>query len=211
MNDKKKKRRLIILAAILLIAAVAVWVNWDTISLLKYYNRDEQTVLAEKKENQKAEEIIRNKYEVPDTGLTEEEEKQLQEGTTTADAIAEKLLDGKQTSGKTDGDSKEQIQKLLTELYVLQGSYSSGVDGVLQSCINEYHSLDPSQQTKANKARIVSESVGTLSSMEKQCDAQVAGIVSQLGKYDQSLAQQVQSQYQSEKATKKAEVLNRYS
>jgi hypothetical protein len=211
MNDKKKKRRLIILAAILLIAAVAVWANWDTISLLKYYNRDEQTVLEEKRENQKAEEIIRNKYKVPDTGLTEEDEKQLQEGTTTADAIAEKLLDSKQTSGKPEGESKEQIQKLLTELYVLQGSYSSGVDGVLQSCINEYRSLDPSQQTKASKARIVSESIGTLSSMEKQCDAQVADIVSQLGKYDQSLAQQVQSQYQSEKATKKAEVLNRYS
>lgn len=214
-KNKKFKKILLPILVICVVLAGLVWWQWDKIELLKYYNMDKAAIGKELEANEEAEKAIRGKYGVPDIDLTDDEKEALKDGTTTADAVAEKILNnsaGNNQNSASAGTSKnEQIQKLLAQLYILQGTYSSSVDSVIEQCKAEYHSLEPAQQTKANKAKIVSKNIGVLSSMESQCDGQVATIVSQISSLDSSLAKQIQAQYESAKAAKKAEVLNRYS
>lgn len=108
-------------------------------------------------------------------------------------------------------ETDKKIQNLVAQMYVLRSSFTSRLDATIAECIAEFLALDPEQQTTANKVKIVSARLGTVADMEKECDDQVASIVAQIRELDPDLADQMQQQYENEKAVKKADLIAQYT
>lgn len=106
---------------------------------------------------------------------------------------------------------EKRLQELAAQLYVLRDYFTAQVEGILDECIDEFLALPVEQQTKTAKIRIVTARLGRIADMEQDCDAKVAAIVSEVRTIDPDLADLVQQEYESEKATKKASVIAQYS
>ena len=115
-----------------------------------------------------------------------------------------------QPATPTLSPDEEKLKDLIQQMYDLRDTFSGHVDAIINECIAEFLALDPSEQTKMNKIRIVSARLGEVADMEDDCDNQVADIVSQIREIDPALANQVEQQYQNEKALKKASLINQY-
>ena len=115
-----------------------------------------------------------------------------------------------QPATPTLSPDEEKLKDLIQQMYDLRDTFSGHVDAIINECIAEFLALDPSEQTKMNKIRIVSARLGEVADMEDDCDNQVADIVSQIREIDPALADQVEQQYQNEKALKKASLINQY-
>ena len=108
-------------------------------------------------------------------------------------------------------EEQQRIQNLVTQMYVLRSTFTGRVDEIVASCVAEFLALDVSEQTTANKIRIVTAHLDEVAGLEEDCDRQVADIVSQLRELDPALADQVAQQYQNEKDLKKAQLVAQYS
>lgn len=217
---KHLKKRTIFLLVVLIAVVVFAFSQRDKLALLQYIGSDDESIRQKSEETAQQTQKIKEEYNIPDVVLSEEEQNSLANGTITPEEAAQNILkssDEKQTDSTTpassdsESDNKEKIQNLLAQLYVLQASYSSKIEALVGECKTEYHNLDSSQQTIANKIKIVSAKLSTISSMEKECDNQVASILKQIRKIDSNLADQVQAQYESEKTIEKASLLDRYA
>ena len=220
-----KKRAWIIAFVILLaLAAVAFWQR-DNLKLLKYVEADPETLQRQSQENAEADQRVKKEYDIPEVTLSPEEEQDLESGKMTAADAADNLLksgasvvSGQEDSSKdtTKGSTsvngnQQKLRSLLTQLYILRSSYTSRVEAAIESCRAEFDSLDNSQKTSANKAKIISKKIGVISSMEDACDSQVNLIVKQIKEIDPALASQVKEQYEEEKVTEKANLISQYS
>ena len=205
-------------------AGVAAW-QWNNISALRYGMTMDRTAIEEKlAENEQTLASAMEEYSVSSYTFSEEELRQLSDGTLSVEEAAKKLLDesvpgaeapegssGQQTAEKSDVEA--QIQEQIAQMYVLRSTYVSKLEAIAQAAIDEY---TQGEHTEENKADVVYKRLEELTALEKECDAQVAQVVEQLrsllkqaGK-DDSLAQQVEKTYQEEKSLKKAAYLEEF-
>lgn len=206
-------------------AGVAAW-QWNNISALRYGMTMDRTAIEEKlAENEQTLASAMEEYSVSSYTFSEEELRQLSDGTLSVEEAAKKLLDEsvpgaeapegssgqQQTAEKSDVEA--QIQEQIAQMYVLRSTYVSKLETIAQAAIDEY---TQGEHTEENKADVVYKRLEELTALEKECDAQVAQVVEQLrsllkqaGK-DDSLAQQVEKTYQEEKSLKKAAYLEEF-
>ena len=206
-------------------AGVAAW-QWNNISALRYGMTMDRTAIEEKlAENEQTLASAMEEYSVSSYTFSEEELRQLSDGTLSVEEAAKKLLDEsvpgaeapegssgqQQTVEKSDVEA--QIQEQIAQMYVLRSTYVSKLEAIAQAAIDEY---TQGEHTEENKADVVYKRLEELTALEKECDAQVAQVVEQLrsllkqaGK-DDSLAQQVEKTYQEEKSLKKAAYLEEF-
>lgn len=206
-------------------AGVAAW-QWNNISALRYGMTMDRTAIEEKlAENEQTLASAMEEYSVSSYTFSEEELRQLSDGTLSVEEAAKKLLDEsvpgaeapegssgqQQTAEKSDVEA--QIQEQIAQMYVLRSTYVSKLEAIAQAAIDEY---TQGEHTEENKADVVYKRLEELTALEKECDAQVARVVEQLrsllkqaGK-DDSLAQQVEKTYQEEKSLKKAAYLEEF-
>ena len=101
-------------------------------------------------------------------------------------------------------------------MYVLKSEYEGSVAAIVESMKSEFAALPAGQRTTSAKSSIASRYMGTINSMEAQCDAQVNAIVSELRQVlsangrDMSLADSILSTYAAEKENTKAYYLSQY-
>ena len=107
--------------------------------------------------------------------------------------------------------NRAQIQSLLAQVYALQANMNGQVDGIISNMRSQYAALESSQRTAKAKAKIVQDNVASFTALEKSCDAQMSGIIGSLKTLDPDLAAQIQQQYDTAKATKKAAIIAEYS
>lgn len=205
-------------------AGVAAW-QWNNISALRYGMTLDRTAIEDKlAENEQALSGAMEEYHVSSYTFSEEELRQLNDGTLSVEDAAKKLLDesvpgaeapagqsGEQTAEKSDVEA--QIQEQIAQMYVLRSTYVSKLEAIAQAAIEEYAA---GEHTAENKADVVYKRLEELTALEKECDAQVAQVVERLrsllkeaGK-DDSLAKQVEKTYQEEKSLKKAAYLEEF-
>lgn len=206
-------------------AGVAAW-QWNNISALRYGMTMDRTAIEKKlAENEQTLASAMEEYSVSSYTFSEEELRQLSDGTLSVEEAAKKLLDEsvpgaeapegssgqQQTAEKSDVEA--QIQEQIAQMYVLRSTYVSKLEAIAQAAIDEY---TQGEHTEENKADVVYKRLEELTALEKECDAQVAQVVEQLrsllkqaGK-DDSLAQQVEKTYQEEKSLKKAAYLEEF-
>ena len=111
---------------------------------------------------------------------------------------------------KAQEETNARVQNLFTQLYVLRDAFSNRVDAIINECIDEFLALDPSQQTRTMKIRIVYGKMDKLSAMEAECDAQVEAIAVELDGIDPSLGEKARQQYRNEKELKKSSLIAQY-
>ena len=209
-------------------AGVAAW-QWNNISALRYGMTLDRTAIEDKlAENEQALSSAMEEYHVSSYTFSEEELRQLNEGTLSVEDAAKKLLDesvpgaeapadqsgdqsGQQAAEKSDVEA--QIQEQIAQMYVLRSTYVSKLEAIAQAAIDEYVN---GEHTEENRANVVYKRLEELTALEKECDAQVAQVVERLrsllkqaGK-DDSLAKQVEKTYQEEKSLKKAAYLEEF-
>lgn len=204
-------------------AGVAAW-QWNNISALRYGMTMDRTTIEEKlAENEQALAGAMEEYSVSSYTFSEEELRQLSDGTLSVEEAAKKLLDesvpgaeapeGSSGQAAEKSDVEAQIQEQIAQMYVLHSTYVSKLEAIAQAAIDEY---TQGEHTEENKADVVYKRLEELTALEKECDAQVAQVVERLrsllkqaGK-DDSLAQQVEKTYQEEKSLKKAAYLEEF-
>lgn len=221
-----KKGGKIALGAVAVLAAAGVaaaaW-QWNNINALRYGLTLSQEGIDEKlAENEQTLTGAMEEYHVRSYEFSEEELRELDEGTLSVADAAKKLIDGAvpaagapdvQTGAQAQSDLDAQIQEQIAQMYVLRSTYIAKLESIAQAAIDEY---TQGEHTDENKADVVYKRVEELTALEKDCDAQVADVVARLRELlqqagrDDSLAQQVEKTYQEEKSLKKAAYLEEF-
>ena len=192
-------------------AGVAAW-QWNNISALRYGMTLDRTAIEDKlAENEQALSGAMEEYHVSSYTFSEEELRQLNDGTLSVEEAAKKLLDESVPGAEAPaGQSGEQTAEKSD---VLRSTYVSKLEAIAQAAIEEYAA---GEHTEENRTSVVYKRLEELTALEKECDAQVAQVVERLrsllkqaGK-DDSLAKQVEKTYQEEKSLKKAAYLEEF-
>lgn len=213
-------------AAVLAVAgaAAAVW-QWNNLNALRYgLTLDQDTLDQRLEENRTVLNEAMDQYDISDYTFTKEEVSQLTEGTVSAQEAAKKLLEQPaQEAPQTEqpeqppqadhAQEEAEIRELIATMYVLRATYVGKLEAVVQSAIDEYTA---GEHTSENRTRVVRGKLDELIAMEKECDGEVAAVVSRLRELlkatgqDDSLARQVEETYKEEKSLKKAYYLNEF-
>lgn len=221
-----KKGGKIALGAVAVLAAagvaVAAW-QWNNLNALRYGLTLSQADIDEKlAENEQTLTGAMEEYHVRSYEFSEEELRELDEGTLSVADAAKKLIDGDvpaaeapdvQTGAQAQSDLDAQIQEQIAQMYVLRSTYLAKLESIAQAAIDEY---TQGEHTDENKADVVYKRVEELTDLEADCDAQVADVVARLRELlqqagrDDSLARQVEKTYQEEKSLKKAAYLEQF-
>lgn len=170
---------------------------------------DEAEAEAQAKAEQEAAEKARAEAEAKAKAEAEAKAKADAEAKAKAEAeAAQKAKEEAEAKAKAEKEAK--IQNLFAQLYVLQSSFNTKLDNVIQECITEFLALEPEQQTRTAKIRIVYARMDTISDMEADCDAQVESIAAQLDELDPELGAKARQYYKNEKELKKANLIAQY-
>ena len=242
---KKRTKIILSVLAVFLAGGIglAAW-QWNNLQALKYGLSMDTAALDEKiQENSAALDEAMERYQVEKYEITQDELAALTDGSLSPQEVAQKLLEsreppkaaapetpagsqqtgeGSQSAdpGQNGGPVSEplsaeerEIQQLIATMYVLQASYEEKLNAEVQGAIDEYLA---GEHTSENRTRVVYKRIEGLLAMEKECDAQVAQVVSRLRELlkatgqSEDLAKQAEAAYQQEKSLKKAYYLNAF-
>ena len=227
MSETKKKQKSkglrVFLTVLLLILAViiglGIWQRQNISAALHGLQSSTEDIQQEMEENEQEMDEAVSDYNIPDTEVSDEVAEGIVDGTMDVNKVVDDLLKkqsssssgASSSSGSTaTGSSDPEIQRLITKLYVLRGSYTSRLNGLIGAAKSEFNSLPAEQRTDTARRRIVSAKISQGSAMEGACDAQVSAIVSQIRSrlsatgQSTALADQIMSSYQSEKQLRKS-------
>jgi hypothetical protein len=114
-------------------------------------------------------------------------------------------------------NSDNEIDKLnyelnlrITELYILQTSYSSQIEKIVNDAKEEYLALKEEEQTKTNRYRIILKKIDVMTDLEAECDEKVKTLVSEIKNLlteagmDTSLADEIMDYYENKKKEENA-------
>lgn len=205
-------------------AALTVW-QWNNINALRYgLTLDRDTIGQKLQENEQALNDAMTEYNVPEYTISQEELDQLLDGSLTPEEAAKRILEeqavpasaepaGGQAGEADQSETDKAIQEQIATMYVLRSTYVGKLEAIAQSAIDEYSA---GAHTEENRKQVVYDKLDQLTALEKECDAQVAQVVSRLRELlkqagrDDSLAKQVEQTYQNEKSLKKAAYLEKF-
>jgi hypothetical protein len=148
--------------------------------------------------------------------FTEEESKQIDDGTTTKEEVIEKIV--REELEKT-GDSVADVKSVnyyITELYNLKNEYIAILDAMVISAVNDYKKLDKAQRTRSKQLEIGAAYAGKATELEAECDKKVATIVSEIEKIlraegkSMDIVSTINEAYKTEKTLKRAYYLNMF-
>ena len=242
---KKRTKIILSVLAVFLAGGIglAAW-QWNNLQALKYGLSMDTAALDEKiQENSAALDEAMDRYQVEKYEITQDELAALTDGSLSPQEVAQKLLEsreppkaaapeasaGSQQTGEGSQSAdpgqnggpvsaplsaeEQEIQQLIATMYVLQASYEEKLNAEVQGAIDEYLA---GEHTSENRTRVVYKRIEGLLAMEKECDAQVAQVVSRLRELlkatcqSEDLAKQAEAAYQQEKSLKKAYYLNAF-
>ena len=202
--------------------AAAAW-QWNNINALRYGLTMDRDIISQKlQENEQALSDAMAEYDIQEYTFTQEELAQLTDGTLTAEEAAKRMLAGQasqtapaedQPEGENQSATDQAIQEQIATMYALRSTYVGKLEAIAQSAIDEYTA---GEHTEENRRQVVYDKLDQLTALEKECDAQVAQVVSRLRELlkeagrDDSLAKQVEETYQNEKSLKKAAYLEEF-
>lgn len=205
--NKKKIIILLVLFILLALIVTAVWLNWDTIIMVK----DGLTTSQEVLEERKAENEVNQQEALKEAGienirpLTEEETKALETGEITEDEAVEivignttieEIKDNKKNTSNSSKPSSNQTSQskpvstapAVSELDKANARISQliGQMYVLKSKFTgelsglEGWAISTYKNNPSDKSKILKEGYNRVVSLESQCDSQVNAILSEL-------------------------------
>jgi hypothetical protein len=107
-------------------------------------------------------------------------------------------------------DPQRDITAKIAEIYVLKNKFISALDSIEADIKTEYSSLPEKEQTPNNRKRIALAQLEKISALEKECDASVEAILSEIDAIEKQtgdtrkLSESLRKAYLDEKSIKKA-------
>lgn len=115
-----------------------------------------------------------------------------------------------------EGDLDSMISAKVAEMYVIKSNFYAEFNSKYNAARSAFLARPTSERTKANLAATVRSYMSEGLAMERECDAQVEAILSELSGLlsragrDQSLVDSIRSAYNSEKSALKSRLVNKY-
>ncbi len=216
-----KKRSVLIVIAIVLIAFIfIVYSQWNNIRGIfysfKYSNEEIETMITETDNNLKRD--LEAFIGHPIREFTEEENKQIEEGSITKEQVIEKIIleELKKDSSEIENNGNKDVSYYITSLYNLKNEYIGKLDGMVSSAVAEYKALSKVERTRSKQLEIGAAYAKKAMALESECDRKVSEIVSNIEKILKSTGQSteiistINNAYVSEKTYKRAYYLNMF-
>ncbi len=114
-------------------------------------------------------------------------------------------------------EKQARIRELILNVYALRDYYVTKLHSMESDAKAEYFALPEEERTQDNKEAIATRYINSAYSLEKECDARIEAICSELGELlfetngDFSLVNKVRYSYASEKAAMKDEITQTYA
>lgn len=217
-TKRRKKWLLWILAGLLLIIVLGVGWLWITQGnnlkalYLAMKNDPDTLEQMQQEQSQKRDELL-EEYGLtkPDSEEIDEETGSLpEEGSNTSQSTEEKPNSNSSNQSDDQQNLQEQLQQEINRLYSVEAKYHEMLNGIIAQTKQEFQQLPAEQRTQSNKVALVKSKADELIAKEKQCDAEVnsilseiRGILKKMGKSDE-LADEIDAYYQDSKASWKA-------
>ena len=237
---KKRYVFLTILVLIVVVAGIFAYVNRDTISAVVHglTVTEEQRLQQQQETDKKTEEAVKKLGLETIRPLSEEEAEKLSKGELTEEEAINLIIGQNKEPSKsskeetptshkpTDSteiddakiqDANNRIAQLVGKMYVLKSRFTGELKTIEKWVKTEYKKLTAEEKKSiAVKTKIGKEAISRATALEKDCDAQVEGILSEvtnlLKQTGQStdLVKQIRDAYQQEKQLTKSYYVSKY-
>lgn len=235
---KKGKKVLLYILLILLAAIVGVCIwQWDNMMAIKTSLSTSQEDLAGMMadNDQKIVDAAQKVDGVTVRDLTDEEKQALRNGEVDREELLDLLTKDGETPAAPENSAQEppeasgspaesqedsnqkKLSKYLAEIYLMKAEYTAWLEDKYDEAIADYNALDESERTATAKYSIGMSCMKEALAKEKECDALMADLeqkirdlLKEMGE-DTSLADDIQTAYEEEKALKKAYYLGLHS
>ena len=113
-------------------------------------------------------------------------------------------------------ESKQKVAELIAKLYIQKSKYLGKLDEIEAYVVYQYDYVMTREEKKVAKQKFLTEYLPMVASWEKECDAVVGGIISEIrtalkeSGQDTTIADTLDEAYKNEKKSKKAYFINRY-
>ncbi len=240
---KKTVVWLSILLAIIVLLGIFAYTQRNNISAIidsfKYSNEEIEEKLSQDKS--KIENFLKEENDISIRELTEEESKALSEGKITEDEIIDIIVGNGESPSPEPSKApqqkpnikpsvkpeeptptpdekelaKKKVAELIAKLYVQKSKYLGKLDDIEAYVRSAYLDM-PYKEQKGAKQKFLAQYLPEVASWEKECDAIVGGIISEIREalkesgQDSSIADTLEAAYKNEKKSKKAYFINRY-
>ncbi len=163
------------------------------------------------------EEVIEKKEETTKTEPAQNAgSKETQPPAKTSEPTSEQTPEqpSEQTAPSKSGD--EEISALIAKIYILKQSYGNKLDALVQQTRSEYWAMPKEQRKDISKQKFVTTKASQALALEKECDAKVEEVISELTKVlkennkDLSLVDSIRKAYDNEKQLKKSYYISEY-
>ena len=214
---KKKKKLLLVL--LLLAAALGIFAYWqrENLSILvqagQYTPEELETRLEENRQT-----LQRTLEQYPELSVrepTEEETQALQSGAITPEELAQTLAEPEKPENPEADAPSAELSALIARVLILQKLYVGRLEALEEEAKAEYRTMPEEQRKKTELVEWASGYVKRATEMERECDAQIDGIVGEMlavirdNGGDAELPDKVLYSYAEEKRLKKAWYLSR--
>ncbi len=214
------KKRIFLIAIIVILVALAylAYTQVDNIKgvfySFKYSNEEIESMITETDDalRRNLEEFIGH----PIREFTEEENRQIEEGTVAKEQVIEKIVREELGRKGSASNGSNNVSYYITELYNLKNEYIGTLDGMVASAVAEYKALDKSERTRSKQLEIGAAYAKKAMALEEECDGKVANIVSSIEKElkvvggSMEIITTINNAYTSEKNLKRAYYLNMF-
>lgn len=223
-RSRKRRVRIIIIVVLLLLLGGLGWVaftqrnNLGALYLALTSNPDNIAQLQQ--DQDKKQEDLLNQYGLhkPDLGQISTQEPVLETQAPAPEASQPQPSQDAGGSSGSDANSQQQaeaqawaeIQGYVNQLYQVEAKYQGYLSGVVADAKAEFLALPKEQRTQQNKISIVWAKADTLIAQEKNCDAEVEGILSNIQAVlnrigdSSNLVSEIRAYYENSKANWKA-------
>ena len=216
MKKNKKRGWLVLLALVLLLGGLCYWQKNNIEALLLSRQMTQEELAEQIVEHQERTVEISRQAGVDIRPLTDEEREAMHNSEVSREELVDRIAAVQESSPTetpsqdSDAALREQLSRLVAEIYVMEAEYTDWLEKANQAAIDDYNALPEAEKTTANKFNIGSLYLSRALDKEKESDERMAGledrirsVLQQLGE-PTSLVDEIHSTYLAEKAAKKA-------
>jgi len=223
VGDTMKKRRIlwsVLVFVLLACGALLLW-QWNNVQALAYLvSMDDAQLQERNKQNEEQFNEIMEEYNLNKEDFSPGENQNLTEGSQDVNDMAMPLagIESEPEEEKVNTiqrpkesiDYTEEIRVQVAKMYVLKSTFVGRLESIVAKAKSEYSALPAEERTNDAKMKIVQSKSSQIAALEKECDAEVAEVVSELQRLlkesgqDQTLVDKVKTVYAQEKSLKKA-------
>lgn len=223
MKRKKRTALWIVLAVLLAVGGICIWQRNNIRALILSRTMTQAELTEQMTQQQEKTEQAAQEAGVTVRPMTEEEKEQLRSGEESREALIERLAeaqkpeetpeqadDAQEAAPDPQAALREELNKCVAEVYVMEAEYTGWLEQANQSAIDEFSALPEAEQTSSAKYDIGMKYLSAALQKEQECDARmqdvearIRSLLTQLGE-STSLADEIQTTYTEKKATLKA-------